>query len=153
MIEQTHRAGAESACLDRQSKTLRKRAAQLSKANGHLKQGILQRKSMEDALRKSGQHYAKLLRKAHQLQEQLRQLTHRLLSAQEVERGQLSHKLHDGVGQTLLGVNVHLLSLKKAAQSRSVNLTKEIASTQRVVEESVRSINRFAQELAIQQSA
>ena len=49
--------------------------------------------------------------------------------------------------QDALGINARLLTLKKAAGGDTENLRKEIASTQRVVEESIHSINRFAREL------
>jgi signal transduction histidine kinase len=81
----------------------------------------------------------------------LRHLTHQLLSAQEARRKKLSHELHDGVGQTLLGIHVRLLTLKKTAKGNVAKLTKEIASARRVVKESVQSINRFAHELDIRQ--
>jgi len=151
-FEKTGRAGMESAeRLNGQSKMLKRRTAQLTAANLQLKQGIVEHKAAEEALRKRGRRFAKLLRESHQSQKHLRHLTHRLLSAQEAKRKKLSHELHDGVGQTLLGINVRLLTLKKAAKGNGAKLTKEIASAQRVVKESVQAINRFAHELDIRQ--
>jgi signal transduction histidine kinase len=149
-IEETHRAGVETALdLDRQNKTVTQRRAQLAAANRDLKLGIVQRKAAEKALRKSGKRHAKLLRESNYLRKQLRHLTHQLLSAQEEQRMKFSHELQDGVAQTLLGINVRLLTLKNAARGSPAELSKEIARTQRVVKESVRSINRFARELKI----
>ena len=65
----------------------------------------------------------------------------------------ISRERHDEVAQRLLGVNVRLLTLKKAAQGNTANLKKEIAKTQRIVEESVQSINRFARDVDIHQPA
>lgn len=153
-IESIHRAGVESgARLPRQNKSLTRRSAQLTAANRDLRQGILQRKTAEATLRKRGEHCAKLLRESQQLQKHLRHLTHQLLSAQEAERTKMSHELHDEVAQILLGINVRLWTLKKAAQGNTANLRKEIASTQRVVKESVQSITRFAHELDLPQPA
>jgi signal transduction histidine kinase len=151
-FEKTDRAGMEMAGrLNGQSKMLKRRTAQLTATNLQLKQGIVEHKAAEEALRKRGRRYAKLLRDSQQNQRHLRHLTHRLLSAQEARRKKLSHELHDGVGQTLLGINVRLLTLKKAAKGNVAKLTKEIASARRVVKESVQSINRFAHELDIRQ--
>jgi len=93
------------------------------------------------------------LKESLQLQKGLRQMAHRNLSAQEQERLTLSHQLQDEIAQTLLGINVRLLGLKTAASGGATNLTKEIASAQRLVKESVRSINRFARELDLHQRA
>jgi hypothetical protein len=49
----------------------------------------------------------------------------------------------------MLGINVRLLTLKKDAAVNVKGFTNEIASTQRLVEQSVQSINRFARELNI----
>jgi signal transduction histidine kinase len=135
------------------NKTLGQRTADLVASNRSLKQGIIQRKTAEKTLRKDGKHSAKLLRESHRLQKHLRHLIHRILSAQEAERKVISRELHDEVAQTLLGINVRLLTLRKAARGDTANLKKEIANTQRLVKESLQSINRFARELDIHQQA
>jgi signal transduction histidine kinase len=143
-IERTHRAGVESAAhLNRKNKTLTQRNAQLAAANRHLKHGIVQRKTAEEALWKSERHHAKLLRESHHLQKHLQKLTHRILSAQEDKRWKLSHDLRDEIAQTLLGINVRLLTLKKGATAPPEILAKKIGSTQKLVEKSVKTINRF----------
>jgi signal transduction histidine kinase len=153
-IEKTHRAGMECAArLDQQNKTLTRRTAQLAAANQQLKKGISRRKTAEDALKKSERHHTKLLRESHHLQKHLQQLIHRILSAQENERRKISHDLRDEIAQTLLGINVRLLGLKKGATARPGGLAKEIATTQRLVEKSVKSINRFAREFRVQHEA
>jgi signal transduction histidine kinase len=153
-IEQTHRAGVESAArLNQQNKTLAHRTAQLALVNRQLKKGIRRRKTAEDALKKSERHHTKLLRESHHLQKHLQQLIHRSLSAQENERTKISHDLHDEIAQTLLGINVRLLGLKKGATARPEGLAKEIATTQRLVEKSVKNINRFAREFRVPHEA
>jgi signal transduction histidine kinase len=132
---------------------LTQRTAQLFAANLRLQRGVVQHKTAEDALKKSRKHYAKLLRESEQQQTQLRRLTRRLLLAQEAERGKISHELHDGVAQTLLGINVRLLTLKKVARGNTTILRKEIASTQRVVEKSVKTIDRFARDIDVHKHA
>ena len=123
----------------------------LAASKRSLKQGIAQRKAVEAALEQSGKHYQALLEESLALQEHLRHLTHRVLSAQEAERKQISRKLRDDIAQTLLGINVRLLTLKKVAKGDKTALKKEIANTQRLVQQSVQSINRFARELNIRQ--
>ena len=149
-IEKNHRAGVESAArLNRQNRTLARRTAQLAAANRHLRRGINQRKTAEEALRKSSRHNAQLLRESHHLQKHLQSLARQILSAQENERSKFSHDLHDEIAQTLLGINVRLLTLKKGAAAGSGGLAKEIAETQRLVEKSVRTIDRFAREIGV----
>jgi signal transduction histidine kinase len=139
--------------LNRVSESLGRRTVELAATNRQLQRSIVRRKSVAAALKRSGIHYGKLLKESLQLQEGLRQLAHRSLSAQEQERLTISHQLQDEIAQTLLGINVRLLSLRTAASGDMPNLTKEIASAQRLVEESVRSINRFARELNLHQPA
>ena len=79
----------------------------------------------------------------------MQQLIHQILSAQENERKKISHDLQDEIAQTLLGINVRLLALKKGAAVRPQGFAKEIAGTQRMVEKSVKSIDRFAREFSI----
>lgn len=153
-IEKTHRAGMQSAVrFNRQNKALTQRTAQLAAANRQLKNGIVRRKVAEKALKTSEQHHATLLGESNLLQKHLQQLTRQILSAHEMERNKLSHELHDDIAQTLLGINVRLLTLKKGASVRSDGLTKEIASTQRLVEKSVRIIDRFARRFGVQDEA
>jgi signal transduction histidine kinase len=123
----------------------------LAASDRSLQQGIAQRKTMEAALKESGEHYKALLEESLDLQEHLRHLTHQVLSGQEAERQKLSHELRDEIAQTLLGINVRLLTLKKAAQGNRASLKKEIANTQRLVQESIQSINQFARELDMRQ--
>jgi signal transduction histidine kinase len=80
------------------------------------------------------------------VQEDLRQLTHRVLVTQENERKNISGELQNKIGQTLLGINVRLLSLKQEARNNTKGLKKEIASTQRLVVESANSVRRVARE-------
>jgi signal transduction histidine kinase len=101
---------------------------------------------VETALQKSGEHYTKLLKDSLQLQEGLRQLTHEVLTAQEEERKKTSRELQDEIAQTLLGINVRLLSLKQESRTNTKGLKNEIASTQKLVLESARSVRRVARE-------
>ena len=148
-IVETHRAALQSKLeLNRLTETLNRRTLELASTNRQLQRGIARRKSVEGALKKSGEHYTKLLKDSLQLQEGLRQLTHQVLASQEDERKKISCELQDEIAQTLLGINVRLLSLKQEARSNTKGLKNEIASTQQLVLSSARSVRRVARKFS-----
>jgi signal transduction histidine kinase len=120
---------------------------ELAASNVELNAEIVQRKSVEAALKKSEHHYSQLLVESERLQQQLRQLSRQILSAQEEERKRISRELHDVIAQTLTGINVRLAALKKESALTTSNLDRNIASTQRLVEKSVDIVHQFAREL------
>jgi signal transduction histidine kinase len=147
-IEETHLAAQRSKIdLTRLNETLSRRTLELAAANGQLRRGIVRRKTVETALKKSGERYARLLQDSLQLQEGLRQLTHQVLAAQEEERRKFSQELQDEIAQTLLGINVRLLSLKREARSNTRGLKNEIAGTQRLVAKSAQSVRQTARKI------
>ncbi len=127
--------------------TLSQRTVELAASNLELKQEIAQRKAVEAALKKSENHYSELLSRSELLQEQLRQLSRQILSAQEEERKRISRELHDVIAQTLTGINIRLAALKKEAALNTRHLDRNIARTQRLVEKSVNIVHDFAREL------
>jgi signal transduction histidine kinase len=146
-IVETHRAARQSkADLNRLNEILSRRTLELATTNRLLKRGIVRRKSVEAALKKSGIHYTKLLKDSLQLQEGLRYLTHKVLVAQEEERKKISHELKDEIAQTLLGINVRLVSLKQEVRNNTEGLKNEIASTRRLVVKSTKSVQRVARQ-------
>ena len=70
-----------------------------------------------------------------------------MLVAQEDERKKISLELQDEIAQTLLGINVRLLSLKQEARSNTKGLKNEIASTQRLVAKSARSVRQAGRKI------
>jgi len=146
-IEKTHQAALKANVrLSQLNKTLGRGTVDLAVSNRSLKQEIARRKTVEKALKKSGEHSKELLEESRRLQKHLQHLTHRILSAHEDKRKKISRDLQDEIAQTLLGINVRLLTLKKEAAVNTEGLQKEIASTQRVVDMSVKSIKRFARD-------
>lgn len=81
------------------------------------------------------------------MQEHLRNLTRRILDAQEEERKEISRELHDEIAQVLTAINVRLSALKLEASRNGKGLRGKIANTQRLVNRSVEIIHRFAREL------
>src|ERR1700733_6310758 len=123
LIEETHRAARQSNVhLSRLKETLDQRTEELAVSNRQLPRGIVRRKVMEDAFEKTGRHHNKCLEESLQLQKRLRLLTHRMMAAQEDERKSVSRELQDEIAQTLLGINVRLLSLKREARLNTKGL-------------------------------
>ena len=147
-LEKTHRTAREASVhLTQVIQTLNRRSADLVASNQELQQVIIQRTSVEESLRKSQQHYSRLLAQSRHMQEQLRLLSRQLLSAQEQERKMISRELHDVIAQTLTSINLRLTNLKKEASSNTKGLDRNIARTQRLVEKSVNLVHQFAREL------
>jgi signal transduction histidine kinase len=146
-IENTHLAALKTkAHLSQLHKTLNRRTVDLAAANRSLQQGITRRKTMEQAVRKSGGRSEQLLAESRQLQKYLQRLARRVLAAQEDKRKQISRELRNEIAQTLLGITVRLVTLKKEAAGSAARLEKDIANTQLLVDKSLKSINRFARE-------
>ena len=144
-IEETHRAARlTEAQLSRLKETLCRRTEKLAATHRQLQRGVVRRKIMEHAAEKSGRDHKKCLEESLQLQKRLRQLTRQVLTAHEEERTKISRELQDEIVQTLLGINLRLLSQKQEARSTTKGIKNEIASTQRLVVKSARSLHRVA---------
>jgi signal transduction histidine kinase len=142
-IVETHRAARQTKVhLSRLTTKLGHRTAQLAASNHQLQQGVIRRKVMEDDFAERGKLHQKSLEESLDLQKRLRQLTHRVIAAQEDERKKISRELQNEIAQTLLGINVRLLSLKRQARSNTKGLKKEISSTQKMVAKSAKSVRQ-----------
>jgi signal transduction histidine kinase len=147
-IEETHRTAMEvNARLSQLNRTLLRRTGELAATNRKLKREIVGRRAAEKALKKSEQHYSLLLEQSHHMQEQLRHLSRQILSAQEEERRRISRELHDEIAQVLMGINLHLATLKKEATADTRSLKRKITHTQRLVERSLNTVHEFAGQL------
>ncbi|MES1180288.1 MAG: histidine kinase [Verrucomicrobiota bacterium] len=147
-IEETHRAARQTQVhLGKLMTTLGRRTQELAVSNRQVERGAAQRKVMEDAFEKKGKNYQKCLEESLELQKRLRQLTHQIITAQEDERKKISLELQDEIAQTLLGINVRLLSLKQEARSNNKGLKNEIASTQWLVVKSVKSVRQVGRKI------
>ena len=142
-----HDAERATAHLKKIVESLSRRTVELAASNLELNVEITQRKAVEAALKKSKRHYSELLAQSDRMQEQLRQLSRQILSAQEDERKKISRELHDVIAQTLTGINIRLAALKKEASLNTKGLERSIERTQRLVEKSVDIVHQFAREL------
>lgn len=133
--------------LRQRNETLRRHTAALARGNRRLEREVARREAGETALRQGRAHYHKLLRESQVMQRKLRQLTRQIIVVQEEERKQISRELHDEVVQILVGINVELAALTKETSTGLHHLKAKILRTQRLVENSVNAVHRFAREL------
>ena len=140
------------------AESLRGTRVQLARHAGQLETVVLQRtaeltatnrqlQAAVQSIRKEKEKYRALFSDSQLMQKKLRQLTHQIISAQEDERKEISRELHDEVVQMLVGINVELAALGQSAARGLDGLKQKIAHTQRLVENSVNAVHRFAREL------
>ncbi len=139
-----------SAGLRQVQRTLEQRTLALADASRDLKAGIAKRKAADASLKASGAESARLLKESRALEAALRAVTQKLYATHETERKKMSLRLHEEIAMTLLGIHVRLLALRKEASASQARLSSEIAMTRRLVNQSVKTINRFTREFGIQ---
>lgn len=108
---------------------------------------ITERKRAEEALRQSEEHYRELFHQAYRMQENLRNLSDRILEVQEEERTRISRELHDEVGQALTAASVNLAVLKKELPGENERLLKRISDSQSLLSQTMETVHGFAREL------
>lgn len=133
--------------LRERNETLRLHTAALAASNRRLQREVVRRQAGEAAIRQGREEYQKLFLESQVMQRKLRQLTRQIISAQEEERKEISRELHDEVVQTLVGINVALSALGTGASTALHTLKAKITRTQRLVENSISAVHRFAREL------
>jgi signal transduction histidine kinase len=146
-FEVAHR-GFRDACdrLQRLNATLAERNHELAASNRKLADEVRERKEAEKALRESREHYIQLFKEARAMEENLRQLSNKVLTVQEEERKHISRELHDEIGQALTAVNVSIAALRKHADGDEV-FRQKVDQSQRLLEQSMEHVHRFAREL------
>jgi signal transduction histidine kinase len=97
--------------------------------------------------KKSRNRYLKLFSESKRTQETLRQLSRRVLSAQEEERKAISRDLHDEIVQTLSGIGIELAALNLGRGVDGSSIKKKISKARRLVEKSATVVHRFARNL------
>lgn len=150
-VEKTNRSALEADRELQQVKIdLRQRTEDLATSQRAVKREIEERKLTEDALHSRKEIAAELLEESRDLEEMLREMTHRSLTANEAEREQMSLHLQDEIAETLLGTHVKLLALKKAVSISHDDIAQQIATTQSLMAKSVETISLFASSLSNQ---
>ncbi len=131
----------------KKAETAQRRMDVLTASNLKLTKEILHRRTVETALHQTEQQQKKLLEQSRRQQEQLRDMSHQILQAQEEERKRISRELHDVIAQTLVAINVNLAALASGCADTPQSLQQKIATTHQLVEKSVDIVHRFALEL------
>jgi PAS domain S-box-containing protein len=127
--------------------TARKLAEAMSQRNVKLIQEIVRRQQVEEDLRTNRKEQSRLLRQSRLQQKQLRNLSHRILHAQEDERKRISRELHDVIAQSLVGINLHLAVLARGTAIAPETLQQQISNTRALVESALEIVHDFAREL------
>ena len=120
---------------------------QVTDINEKLQQEILQRRAVEKSLRTGEQHLKHLLEQSQALRTQLQQLSHKVLTAQEEERKNLSRELHDVVSQALTSINLALGNLQTEAKLKPEEVSQTITETRALIEDSIEQVHQFAGDL------
>lgn len=150
-IEKTHRTAVKADIrVEQLARTLRRCTLESSVSTCCLKRNIRLRRRTEQVLKKSRERHARLLAELHLLQKRLRDLKQSYLTTQEDVRQNMSFRLHAEIAQSLIAIDLRLLTLKRRAMTNKACLQKEIANTQRLVKESATTVGQFVHEFGIQ---
>lgn len=149
-IEETHLTALESSIdLNQLVERLEERTQALESANCELQGEIMERKRAEAALKASENAALGLLSESHHLEKKLQDTARTILTANEDERRKMSLMLQDEIAQTLLGIELRLIALKRNVSMNNAGLNEEISTIRLLVETSAITIKRLTRELGI----
>ena len=152
-VEEHRRApGRAEADFSRLETALETRTKELDAAHHQLQQEVARREATDEANEKRRVLHKECLDESLRLQKRLRRLTHRALAAQEDDRRTIGHELENEIAQTLLGINVRLLTLQKEARGRTKRFKNDIANTQKAVVASASVVRRAARKFVTHDS-
>jgi signal transduction histidine kinase len=140
-FEATHRGFRET------NVQLQQLNAVLGKRNCELENEITEKRRAEEALRQSGVHYRQLFNEAQTMQENLRNLSNKVLYVQEEERKHISRELHDEVGQALTAISVTFATMKNNGAAKSGIIRRQISDSECLLQETMERVHCFAREL------
>lgn len=112
------------------------RTADLKTANRQLEEDIAERRRAEEALRDS--------------EEQLRDVSLRLLNAQETERGRISRELHDELGGSLACLKLQLSSIPRNLRPEQTELQKDCRESLQYLDQAIDNVYRISRDLSPQ---
>jgi signal transduction histidine kinase len=128
---------------------LDRRLLELAESKSALRRGTAKRKEAQSVLRRSEAHSVKVLAESRRLRAELQDRTREVMIAQEEERRKMSVRLQDEVAQMLLALHMRLEALDKKLSISADEFKKEIAITQKLVQESLTAIRCFNHEFGI----
>lgn len=99
----------------------------------------------DEALRHAAGENARLLAEVHTGREQLQELSHRLIEAQEAERRTIAAELHDQIGQALTIVKMSLQAIPGA--DSDPNLSPYLAESAGAVERALQQVRSLSLDL------
>jgi len=118
----------------------------LALRNTRLEEEIADLQMAETAMREGRDHYFQLYQNARAMEENLRELSAQVLSAQEDERKRISRELYDEIGQALIAVKVTVAMLKLRAVSDPA-FQHSIADAEQLLANTMETVHSFAREL------
>lgn len=148
-IEKTHGTALQAVAEgDQLHARLRERTQDLADSNRELQRQIAARKTSESAFKNRALASSQLLKDSLALEQNLHSIARKILSTTEDERKKMYSQLSDEIVQTLLGIKLRMMALKKVLATNDENRTKEIAKIQRLVKNSTVVVNRLAHEFS-----
>ncbi len=118
----------------------------LALRNSQLEEEIASHQKAEAAMQERKDHYFQLYQNARAMEENLRDLSAQVLSAQEEERKRISRELHDEIGQALTAINVTIAMLKKQVVS-DPSFQRNVAEAEQLLARTMETVHCFAREL------
>lgn len=119
----------------------------LQERNLELELEIGEHKRTEKALRESENHFRELFNRAQRMEENLRNLSNKILMVQEEERKRISRELHDEISQAMTAVSINIGALKNNGAGNRENFSRTIKDTQVLLQRTMEAVHRFAREL------
>ena len=136
-LEQNHRCAQQTvADMERLNSTLQQRTSELANSSHKVRAQIAMRRVAETSLKQSQLTSSQLLKESRAIEKHLQAMARNTLSSTEAERKKMSKQLNDEIVQALLSIKILMLTLKKQVTAHHADISREIATTQRLVEES-----------------
>jgi signal transduction histidine kinase len=126
--------GTAEKALRRANEQLQAQTAELTNANLHLQQEIMERKKTEQSLRAS--------------ESQLRHLSFKLLTAQEAERRRISRELHDELGGSLAALKMGLSRIAKGLREDQAELREQCSGNSEAIDLVIDNVYRLSRNLS-----
>lgn len=142
LMEHSRSARRCRIALTRASAALNRRTSELAASRRMLQRGVVRRRKLEASLKSHHHAHAALLGESLRIQDELRQLTRRMILVQERQRRYIGQRLQDEIAQSMIGINLWLTSLKSEAGMNASRLKDGLAQARRQVLASVRKVQR-----------